>query len=226
MRGEAVHQHRLQLFLEGSVHLFSALLGRALDLFEEIVELVGLPEKTLGREPPAFKGGLDGTVPRQHDDLEGGLNPLERSQRLDAVHPRHPEIEDSDVEDLLFDRLDSALPSSHSFDDETPLLEALLEVLDELFFIIDEEDADRFVAHGTFTVSLSRALREISLNQPPPTITFQTICRGKSSLDGPCTTLHEETSREELQAVSQCRYPVDLQGRSASTTALGILAAR
>src|SRR5262249_40557643 len=77
------------------------LVERPADDAEKRVELEGLLEEVEGAVADDAHGGLDGAVPRDHDDGHAGRLPSHALHQLDAVHLGHPDVDDGETRRLL-----------------------------------------------------------------------------------------------------------------------------
>ena len=139
------------------------------DFGDQVLDVAGLHEVVERALAHGRDAGLDVGVPREHDDLGLGGDFLDLLQRLDAVHARHLDIEQYDIEPLAF--FDGGHPGcavEGGCHLEAAAAQELGQVLNEALLVVDQQHADG-VAHGAssfdgFVKNPISALRFIPLS--------------------------------------------------------------
>ena len=108
---------------------------------EQFVHVEGLGEVIVGAPLHRLDGGLHGAVGRHDDHLGVGPRLSDFPEEGEAVHARHPNVEEDQVEGLAAGLLEGGLPVLHRDDAIAGLLQALFQDPAQAVFVVGDQDA-------------------------------------------------------------------------------------
>ena len=116
------------------------------DRDEEPIPIRRLLEEVEGAELRGLDRGLHRPVPRDHDADEVGMRLLDALEQLQAVHSRHLDVEEREIEAPVGKRVQRGLAALRGANVVILVLEDALERAANRGVVVDDEDAG--LAHG------------------------------------------------------------------------------
>ena len=112
----------------------------------EAGDVEGLVQIFAGTEAEGLPSGVEGLERGEHDDFDAFVDLLELAEDIDAGHSLHEDVEDRDVDGVLFGDADGFAPVGSDEDLEVAT-EDDFERSSRPFFVIDDEEG-WFAVHG------------------------------------------------------------------------------